>query len=130
MTVKRSGKMNGLAAKVENGATEGLILGGDLIAQRAAGKARVDKGRMKRSIARGNPFRTANGQAISVGSNLEYFPVHELGSGDKSENPSMSKDPSRPGITAQPMLRPAIEESRRDVSVLVAKRILAKMVKL
>lgn len=128
--VKRSGKMNGLAAKVHNGATEGLILGGDLIAQRAAGKARVDKGRMKRSITRGDPFATAKGQAISVGSNLEYFPVHEFGSGDKSENPSMSKDPTRPGITAQPMIRPAIKESKREVGVLIAKRILAKMVKL
>lgn len=130
MIVKRSGKMNGLQTKVENGAKEGLILGGDLIAQRAAGKARVDTGRMKRSITRGNPFRTANGQAISVGSNLDYFPVHEFGSGDKSENPSMSKDPTRPGITAQPMLRPAINESKREVSVLIAKRILSKLVRL
>lgn len=128
--VKRSGKMNGLAAKVHNGAAEGLILAGDLIAQRAAGKARVDKGRMKRSITRGDPYTTANGQAISVGSNLDYFPVHEFGSGDKSENPSMSKDPTRPGITAQPMVRPAIRESKRESGILIARRILSKMVKL
>jgi hypothetical protein len=130
VSVKRSGKMNGLRAKVENGASEGLILGGDLIAQRAQRRARVDKGRMKRNIQRGNPFRTVKGAAISVGGNVEYLPVHEFGSGDKSENPSMSKDPTRPGITAQPMLRPAIRESKREVSVLVAKCILSKMVKL
>jgi phage gpG-like protein len=127
--VKREGKLNGAAARIESGATEGLILSGDLIAQRAQGRARVDKGRMKRSITRGNPYTTARGRAISVGSNLDYFPAHEFGSGDKSENPSMSKDPSRPGITAQPMVRPAIKESKREAAVLVAKRILSKMVR-
>lgn len=113
--VKRSGKMNGLQAKVHNGATEGLILGGDLIAQRAAGKAPVDTGRLKRSITRGNPFKTANGQAISVGTNVEYAPFQELGT--KFMEP-------------HPYLRPAIEESQKEVAVLVAKRILSKMVKL
>lgn len=129
MSVKRSGKMNGLQARAENGAKEGLILGGDLIAQRAQRRARVRTGRMKRNIQRGNPFRTIKGFAISVGGNVEYLPVHEFGSGDKSENPSMSKDPTRPGITAQPMLRPAIQESKQEVSVLVAKRIIARMVR-
>lgn len=125
--VKRSGKMVGLQAKIENGCREGLILAGDLIAQRAVGKARVKKGRLKRSLTRGNPFITAGGMAISVGSNLDYFPAHEFGSGDKSENPAMSKDPNRPGITAQPMVRPAIRESRNDVIKLIASRVLSKL---
>lgn len=130
MSVKRSGKMNGLRAKVENGAKEGLILAGDLIAQRATRKAPVDTGRLKRSITRGNPFTTPDGQAISVGSNVEYAPYQEFGTGDKSENPSMSKDPSRPGTSPQPYLRPAIRESKREAVKLIAKRILSKLVKL
>lgn len=129
MSVKRSGKMTGIEARAENGAKEGLILAGGLIAQRAQRYARVKTGRMKRNIQRGNPFRTADGMAISVGGNVEYLPVHEFGSGDKSENPSMSKNPTRPGITAQPMLRPAIKESRDEAIVLIAKRVIARMVK-
>jgi hypothetical protein len=129
VSVKRSGKLNGVQARIENGAKEGLILGGDLIAQRAQRRARKKTGRMARSITRGNPFRTARGMAISVGSNLSYFPAHELGSGDKSENPAMSKDPTRPGITAQPMVRPAIKESKKEVAILVAKRVISRMVR-
>lgn len=130
MSVKRKGKLNFASARVEQGAREGLILSGDLIAQRAAMKARVDTGRMKRSLTRGNPFRTAMGMAIRVGSNVFYTIYHEFGTGNKSENPSMSKDPTRPGISPQPMLRPAIEESKRDATVIIAKRILAKLVRL
>jgi hypothetical protein len=127
--VKRSGKMTGLQARVENGAREGLILAGDLIAQRAQRRARVKKGRLKRSITRGDPFRTTRGLAIGVGSNRVYFGPHEMGSGDKSENPSMSKDPNRPGITAQPMVRPAIRESKQEALILISKRVISKMVK-
>lgn len=130
MAVKRSGKMKGLPAKAESGVREGLILAGDLIAQRAAQKARVDTGRMKRNIQRGNPVRTPTGMAISVGGNVEYLPYHEFGTGDKSENPAMSKNPSRPGITPQPMLRPALRESRQDAIVLIARRVLSKLVRL
>lgn len=107
--------MNGLQAKVENGAKEGLILAGDLIAQRAAGKAPVDTGRLKRSITRGNPYTTANGQAIGVGTNVPYGIHQELGTRF---------------IDPHPYLRPAIEESEKEVAVLIAKRIVAKMVKL
>lgn len=109
--------MNGLQAKVENGATEGLILGGDLIAQRAAGKVHVVKGRLKRSLTRGNPYRTSRGQAISVGSNVEYAEEEEFREGTKDG-------------TEHAYLRPAIQESQKEVVVLVAKRILSKMVKL
>lgn len=129
MSIKRSGKMTGIEARAENGAKEGLILAGDLIAQRATRKAPVDTGRLKRSITRGNPFKTADGLAISVGSNVEYAPYQEFGTGDKSENPSMSKNPSWPGIPAHPYLRPAIEESRGEAITLIAKRVIVRMVR-
>ena len=130
MSVKKKGKLNFASARAEQGAREGLILSGDLVAQRAQRKARVDTGRMKRSLTRGNPFRTVLGMAIKVGSNVFYTPFHEFGTGDKSENPSMSKNPGRSGMKSQPMLRPAIRESRADVAVLIAKRILYKLVRL
>jgi HK97 gp10 family phage protein len=122
--------MKGLPAKLENAVKEGLILSGDLIAQRAAQKARVDTGRMKRNIQRGNPVKTPTGMAISVGGNVSYLPYHEFGTGDKAEDPSKSKNPTRPGIAAQPMLRPALRESKQDAIRLIAKRILSKLVRL
>lgn len=113
--VKRSGKMNNLSAKAESGAKEGLILAADLIAQRATKRAPVDTGRLKRSITRGNPFAVQGGQAISVGSNIKYAPYQELGTRK---------------MRAQPYLRPAIRESERDAAILIARRILSKLVKL
>jgi hypothetical protein len=117
MSVKRSGKMNGLTTKIHNGASEGLILAGDLIAQRAQAKAHVVSGRWKRSITRGNPFNTISGQAISVGSNLTYAKKEEEREGTKDGTPHAA-------------LGPAIRESKRDAIKLIAKRILSKLVKL
>lgn len=112
--VKREGKLNGIQARIESGAKEGLILAGDLIAQRARGKAPVDTGRLKRSITRGNPFRTSGGQGISVGSNVSYSIFQELGTKK---------------MDAHAYLRPAINESEREAIILIAKRILSKMVR-
>lgn len=114
--VKRSGKMNGLAAKVHNGAAEGLILSGDLIAQRAQGHVHVVSGDLQRSLERGNPYAVAGGMAISVGSNLDYAEEEETREGTK-------------GGTSHAYLRPALRESKRESGVLIAKRIVAKMVK-
>lgn len=117
MSVKRSGKMNGLQARVESGAREGLILAGDLIAQRAQGKVHVVTGRLKRSLTRGNPYRTSQGLAISVGSNVEYAEEEEFREGEKHGTP-------------HPYLRPALEESKEDAITIISKRVIAKMVKL
>lgn len=115
--VKRSGKMNNLSARAENGAREGLILAGDLIAQRAQKRVHVKTGRLKRSITRGNPFATLKGMAISVGSNVAYAKAEEFREGEKDGTPHS-------------YLRPAIGESERDAVVLIARRILSKLVKL
>ena len=114
MSVKREGKLNGVQARVENGAKEGLILAADLIAQRARGKAPVDTGRLKRSVTRGNPFKTSGGMSISVGTNVSYAEFQERGT---------------KYMDAHPYLRPAIQESERDAITIIAKRIVAKMVK-
>jgi hypothetical protein len=101
---------------VENGAKEGLILAGDLIAQRAQKRVHVVTGRLKRSLTRGNPFRTLSGLAISVGSNVEYAEIEEFREGEKHGTPHT-------------YLRPAIQESREDAIKLVAKRVIARMVR-
>lgn len=117
MAVKRSGKMKGLPAKAESGVREGLILAGDLIAQRAAQKAHVVSGRLKRSISRGNPVRTPQGMTIAVGSNVNYAAIEEFREGEKHGTPHS-------------YLRPAIRESRQDAIKLIARRILSKLVRL
>jgi HK97 gp10 family phage protein len=116
VAVKRSGKMNGLQARVESGAKEGLILAGDLIAQRAQKRVHVDTGRLKRSITRGNPFATGKGFSISVGSNVGYAKIEEFREGSKHGTPHA-------------YLRPAIQESEREAIIIISKRVIAKMVK-
>ena len=117
MTVKRKGQLKGLPAKIENGAKEGMILAGDLIAQRAAQKAHVVTGRLKRSINRGNPVRTPTGMTIAVGTNVTYAEIEETRPGEKHG-------------TTHSYLRPAIQESRQDAIRMIAKRILSKLVRL
>lgn len=117
MSVKRSGKMKSLSALIENGAKEGMILAGDLIAQRAAQKAHVVTGRLKRSISRGNPVRTPQGMTIAVGTNVSYAREEEFRAGEKHGTPHS-------------FLRPAIAESKQDAIKLIARRILSKLVRL
>lgn len=117
MSVKKKGKLNLASVRVELGVREGLILSGDLIAQRAQGKAHVVSGRWKRSIKRGNPYRTTKGMAISIGSNVEYAMIEETRLGEKHGTPHAA-------------LRPAIAESKRDAIMLIARRVLSRLVKL
>lgn len=123
MTVKASGKLDALEGKLENGLKAGLILSGDLVAQRAQLKSRVKSGRMKRSITRGNPVMRGRSGSIDIGSGLEYFPVHERGSGDKSIDKSKSKNPNRGGVSSQPMVVPALNESKDDIKTILGKAI-------
>lgn len=125
MPVRKAGKLDQMEAKIENGIKEGLILSGELVAQRAKVKARVKTGRMKRNIHRGNPQQVSRGWMITVGGNVFYLPYHEFGTGDKAEDPGKSKNPARPGISPQPMLRPALKESRDDVVKLIKARVIA-----
>lgn len=123
MTVKASGKLDALEGKLENGLKAGLILSGDLVAQRAQLKSRVKSGRMKRSIQRGNPVMRGRSGSIDIGSGLVYFKVHERGSGDKSIDKSKSKNPNRGGVSPQPMVVPALNESKDDIKTILGKAI-------
>lgn len=114
--VKRKGKLKGMAAKVENGAKTGLILAGDLVAQRAAGRAHVVTGRLKRSITRGNPVKAGGRMSISVGSNVSYAREEEFREGEKHG-------------TSHSYLRPALEESKKDATRLITSRILAAILR-
>lgn len=127
MKITRTGIAGQLESKLRNGLSAGLILGGDLIAQKAQQKSRVKTGRMKRSIQRGNPIMTPTGGYIEVGSGLIYFPAHERGSGKYSIDKSKSKDPSRGGIKPQPMVMPALNENRKSLIRILAKTLSASL---
>lgn len=105
MPVKRSGKLSGIRAKLENAQKRALILSAMLVAQRASDRAPIDTGRLKRSLIGGSevqddnlkglPYQIAPGiWGIDVGTNVEYaFLQEEL----------------------QPYLGPALQESRDEI---------------
>ncbi|MHC4687955.1 MAG: hypothetical protein ACYTEW_27170, partial [Planctomycetota bacterium] len=76
MAVTRSGKLSSgeLRNRGMAGLDRGLILSGQLVAQRATGKAPIDTGRLKRSIKQGRPYSRPGG-----GTNVVYAAVHEFG---------------------------------------------------
>lgn len=112
MKITRTGIAGQLESKLRNGLSAGLILSGDLVAQKAQGKSRVKTGRMKRSIQRGNPVITPTGGYIEIGSGLNYFPFHELGT---------------KYIKKQPMVVPALNENKSKVRAILAKTIAAAL---
>jgi phage gpG-like protein len=71
------------------------------------------------------PYNIEGGLAIDVGTNVEYAPYQEFGTGRQSEKPELSKAPDKPGIPARPYLRPALAESEEIVKQLLAKNIVA-----
>lgn len=125
----------------------GLIMAGMLVAQRAAGLAPIESGRLKRSITAGKPFSSNRGRAINVGTNVEYAAIQEFGGKippRKVIRPRVKKALSFmagskrvtvaavynwPGATipAQPYLRPALQKSRKDVAHIVTSSIVAGM---
>lgn len=110
MPVRRAGKLNGLEAKLENAVKRGLILSGQLVAQRAQQKAPVDTGRLKRSIT-SIPQQMGRGTfKVLVGTNVIYALFQELGT---------------KFMKAQPYLRPALKESAEDIKQLIIKNILS-----
>ena len=112
MKITRKGIAGQLESKLRNGLSAGLILGGDLIAQKAQQKSRVKTGRMKRSITRGNPIMTPTGGYIDIGSKLDDFPLHELGLGK---------------IKPQPMILPALNENKKALRRILAKTLSASL---
>ncbi len=90
--ITQSGKLSSgeLKNKAIAGLDRGLILAGQLVAQRATGKAPIATGRLKRSITsgrasgdniqQGRPYTTSGGgRAIDVGTNVIYAKVQEFG---------------------------------------------------
>lgn len=115
--IKKEGKLNSLQAKAENGAKRGLILAGQVVAQRAQEKVHVVTGRLKRSITRGNPFSISSHKfGIKIGTNVEYAETEEKREGTKDGTPHA-------------FLAPAREESRSIVRTLIVKNIIAAIKK-
>lgn len=111
MPVTRKGKLNGIEAKLENAQKRGLILSGILVAQRASGLAPIDTGRLKRSITNSMPKQMGRlSYRVDVGTNVEYAPFQEFGTRF---------------MNAQPYLIPALNKSRKEITQLIAKNIVA-----
>lgn len=159
MPITRSGKLSSgeLKNKGLAGLDRGLILSGQLVAQRATRRAPIDTGRLKRSITQGRPYtRTGGGRAIDIGTNVIYGRIQEFGgiipemvirprikqalAFDWPNAPAgltpgkdgrfVFKSVTRPQITikAQPYLRPAINESRQDIRTIIVRSVIGAMV--
>lgn len=158
MSVHRKGDFQPKSATVDNGIKRGLILTGKLVAQRATQKAPRDKGRLKRSIAEGQPFIIADRRyGIDVGTNVEYAAAQEFGATiDIPEIRPRNKKalafawpgappgmaPGKGGkfvfakvaahtvtVPAHPYLRPALRESRGDIRRVLLKSIIGALTK-
>jgi hypothetical protein len=166
--VTQSGKLSSGELKNRGlaGLDRGLILSGQLVAQRATGKAPIDTGRLKRSITyghatnnviqQGRPYSTTGGRrAIDVGTNVIYARIQEQGGtipamvitprikqvlAFKWPNAPANlpagkgglhyfKSVTRPQITikAQPYLRPALNESKKDIDIIIGKSVVGAM---
>jgi phage gpG-like protein len=148
-----SGQLKNLAIA---GLDRGLILSGQLVAQRGTGKAPIDTGRLKRSITQGRPYSRPGGRrAIDVGTNVIYARIQEQGGtipamvitprkaqvlAFKWPNAPANlpagkgglhyfKSVTRPQITikAQPYLRPALNESKKDIDIIIGKSVVGAM---
>lgn len=158
VTVESKGKLS--SGQIKNlayaGLDRGLILSGQLVAQRAAKKAPVDTGRLQRSVKAGRPYSRPGGKrAIDIGTNVEYAQAIEEGATIPSKvitprNASVLafKWPNAPTdapagkgglhyfksvtlpqrkIKAQPYLRPAIEESADDIKNIISRSVIGAM---
>jgi HK97 gp10 family phage protein len=158
MSVESSGKLS--SGQLKNlglaGLDRGLILSGQLVAQRATRKAPRQTGRLKRSIKQGRPYsRTGGRRAIDVGTNVIYGRIQEFGGtippmvirprikqalafewpgAPGGLSPSKSgkfvfKSVNRPAITipAQPYLRPALNESKKEIKLIIGRSVVGAM---
>lgn len=145
-----------LKNKGRAGLDRGLILSAQLVAQRATGKAPIDTGRLKRSITAGRPYsRPGGGRAIDVGTNVVYARAMEFGAkipahiirprvkqalAFKWPNAPAGAKPGKGGlfvfksvnhpgaiIPAQPYLRPALNESKKDIDIIIGKSVIGAM---
>lgn len=124
MPVTRKGKLSSgeLKNKALAGLDRGLILAAQLVAQRATSRAPIDTGRLKRSITfghadgdiqQGRPYsRPGGSRAIDIGTNVSYARAQEFGNRI---------------VRAQPYLKPAIEESEKDVIKVISNSVVGAM---
>ncbi len=127
MTVKRTHNIDRLAGRIDNAIKRGLIEAGYLVAQRAAGKAPVDTGRLSRSVTHEPRFQKKGHYIVRVGTNVEYAQAQEFGVGARAEDPSKSKVPHRLGNYPHPYLRPALDESKDEIKRLVISNVVAAL---
>jgi len=115
MAVKRQGKWKITKRRLETAQKRGLTLGGLLVAQRATGKAHIITGRLKRSITSSQPKKLSEGRyVVDVGTNVNYAKEEEFREGTKDGTPHA-------------FLRPAINESKKDVVRLIVKNIVGAL---
>lgn len=117
--VRRKGDLDNIGPKLENGVKAGLLLAGQLVAQRAQLIAPIDTGRLKRSLTTGEPFKQGTAWHIDIGSNVVYARIQELGGRAGRNLASL--------IPAQPYLRPALKASKSEVRTIIVRAAIGAL---
>lgn len=118
MSIKRSGNLNSLQAKMENGGKKGLIAGANLVVKDAKNLVHVVSGDLQESLDRSNPQVVSRGVLeIKVGTNIDYAEEEEFRPGNRRIEPH----------TPHPYLRPALRANREMIKYLFAKDVVDSM---
>lgn len=127
-------KLGKLESRVDGGLKKGLLQGGELVRAEAAANCPVDTGKLRQSIV----VEDAGGNAVLVGTNVEYGIYVEFGTGSKGDPavPHTSKSGwvyyntktdsfvYTTGQPAQPFLVPALFNQKDAVIEAVKAGIL------
>lgn len=131
------GKLDKLAGGADSGLKRGLMKGGELVRAEAAANCPVDTARLRDSIV----VEDAGGNAVSVGTNVEYGVYVEFGTGSKGD-PSVAHTTKSgwvyynqqtggfvytTGQAPQPFLVPALYSQRDAVIEAVKAGVLEGM---
>lgn len=121
--------LESFASRVEQALDVSLMRAGFVIEGLAKEKCPVDTGRLRSSVTTATDRAEGNGvHSVTVGTNVEYAPYIEYGTGIYAENGNGRKTPWRwvgdsvkwkgghttRGSHAYPFLRPALAEGRDD----------------
>lgn len=107
--------------RVQTAASMGIFKAGLLVEGDAKRLCPVDTGRLRSSITTERRF-DGDKPVASVGSNVEYGPYVEFGTGQSGE-PSVSHRVDWAGQPPKPFMRPAMHANRDNIAQVVASEV-------
>lgn len=114
-------RLNASKAVVAMGVAKGVKKAALLVQSDAKRLVPVDTGRLRNSITIESVV-TETGAEASVGSNVEYAPYMEYGTGRRGDT-TVEHRQDRLGVPPHPYLRPALEVNRENIRAIIGNEI-------